>query len=305
MAVRQFQLVEAGPSFTPLRFGLLSAAAPVTDSDPHWQQGTVVLLDPCGIPLSVTGGPCSASGITKSPTVTGLGASAAEPFSVYAWINCAPVGHGDNLEDLKARTEQLLTNGEGRAIESVFWTGDTANGPIGGVHPHLAEDAALFSESMGAQTVELQSAASVLTTGAPVSVVEGLALLEGALGACYGGEGVIHVPAAAVAHLSNMSVLTRQGSQLRTELGNVVAAYSSGNREGPTSVAPAAGQAWMYATGAVFIRRSGIKNLGMRPAEFVGRADNSTVYVVERTYVIDWTCCHFAVQVNIPMVGAV
>jgi hypothetical protein len=304
MVVRQFQLVESGPTFIPLRYGLLSAATLITDPDPHWQQGTVAQLDPCGIPMAVTGGPCSATGITKSPSVTGLGASAAEPFSIYAWVNCAPVGHGDELQDLRARTEQLLTNGEGRAVESVFWTGNTANGPPESIHPHLAADAALFSDAMGAQTVELQSAASVVTTGSPVSVVEGLALLEGALAECYGGEGVIHIPAAAVAHLSSMGVISRQGSQLRTLMGNVVAVYSSGNRQGPDGTEPATGQAWMYATGAVWIRRSPIKGLGQRPADFVGRADNSTVYVVERTYVVDWSCCHLAAQVNIPAVGA-
>lgn len=303
MVVRGFQLVEAGPPFTPLRYGLLSAATIIDDTDTHWQLGTELQLDPCGIPLTVTGGPCSATGIAKTPTVTGLGVSAAEAFTVYAWVNCAPVGHGDDLQDLENRTVQLLTNGEGRAAESVFWTGNTANGPPGGIHPHLAANAALFSDSQGAQTIELQSAAVPVTSGTPVSLVEGLSALEGALAACYGGEGVIHIPAAAVAHLSNQGVISRQGAQLRTLMGNVVAAYSSGNREGPDGSEPASGQGWLYATGAVFIRRSPIKGLGQRPSSFVGRADNSTVFVVERTYVVDWTCCHFAAQVNIPLAG--
>ena len=59
--VRQFQLVDSGPSFTPLRFGLLSAATIIDDPDPQSQGGTVIELDPCGIPVSVTGGPCSAA----------------------------------------------------------------------------------------------------------------------------------------------------------------------------------------------------------------------------------------------------
>lgn len=292
-----YQLVENGPTFTPLRFGLLSAAQPVDDADPHWQLGTVVLLDACGVPAAVTGGPCSATGITKSPTVTGLGASAADPFSVYAWSNCAPVGQGNDLEDLRARTTQLLTNGEGRAIEHVFWTGQAANGTV---YPHLAADAAVFASPMGAQTVERQSAATTVGAGPPSITHEGLASLEAALAACYGGEGVIHVPAATVAHLSNDGVVKREGSQLRTLMGNIVAVYAPGDRHGPTGVEPAAGQAWMYATGAVSIRRSPIKDRGVMPASFVGRQDNSTVYVVERTYVIDWDCCHFATQVQIP-----
>jgi hypothetical protein len=302
--VRALQTVDSGPSFTPLRYGLLSAANIIDDPDPHWQQGTVVEIDPCGVPIAITGGPCTIDGITKSPAVTGgVSLSGAEPFAVYAWVPCAPVGQGDQLERITRRTERLLTNGEARTVEGVFWTGNTENGPAGGVHPHLADDAQLFSDQMGTAQVELQSAATVVTGGSPVSLVEGLALLEDALAQCYGGEGVIHVPVAAVAHLSNQSVVSRQGSQLRTLMGNLVAAYSSGTRHGPTGAEPAAGQAWLYATGAVFGRRSAIKPLGMQPASFVGRADNSTVYVVERTYVLDWDCCHLAAQVNIAGLG--
>lgn len=292
-----YQLIENGPPFTPLRYGLLSAATVVDDIDPHWQLGTVTQYDPCGVPLAVTGGPCSATGIEKVPTVTGMGASAAEPFSVYAWIDCSTVGHGDDLEDLRSATEQLLTNGEDRAVGSVFWSGVAANGAV---RPHLASDAQVMADPMGAQTVELQSAADVLTTGGPVSITEAIGMVEGALASCYGGEGVIHVPAQAVIHLSNVGVVTRQGNQLRTLLGNVVAVYASGNREGPDGSEASDGQGWIYGTGSVVARRSPIKPLGRRPGDFVGRAKNDVVYVVERTYVVDWDCCHVAAQVSLP-----
>lgn len=297
-------LIETGPPFTPLRFGLASAVSWIDDPDTHWQNGTVVQVDPCGVPFAITGGSCTLEEATKTPSVTGLGVSGAMPFTVGAWINCAPIGHGDDLSDLTRRTQSLLTNGEGRTVEAVFWTGNTANAPPGAVMPHLASDDTVVGDAHSAQGATLQTPATVVTTGTPVSLVEGLALLEAALAACYGGEGVIHIPAAAVAHLSNQGVISRQGAQLRTLMGNVVAVYASGNREGPTGAAPAAGQAWLYATGAIVGRRSGIKQLGMQPSEFVGRADNSTVYVIERTYVLDWSCCHLAAQVNIVGLGA-
>jgi hypothetical protein len=291
------QLVDNGPSFTPLRYGLLSAAQPIEDPDPHWQLGTIVLLDACGVPLTVTGGPCSAASIQKAPSVTGLAASAANPFSVYAWVNCAPVGQGDDLADLITRTDALLTNGEGRAVEHAVWTGQASNGPV---NPRLAANAQSFITAQGAQAVELQSAATTVT-GVPLAPLEALALLEGNLAACYGGEGVIHVPAAAVAYLANQGLVKAQGNQLRTTLGNIVAAYAPGDRHGPTGSEPGAGLAWFYATGAVTVRRSPIKGRGVMPGSFVGRTDNSTVYVAERTYVVDWDCCHFAAQVT--MVG--
>jgi hypothetical protein len=292
-----YQLIENGPPFAPLRYGLLSAATVVDDLDPHWMLGIVTQYDVCGVPLTVTGGPCSATGIDKVPTVTGIGSSAAEPFSVYAWIDCSTVGHGNELEDLVAATEQLLTNGEDRAVGSVVWSGNAANGVI---RPHLAENTAVMADAMGAETVQLQSAADVLTTGGPVSITDAIGMVEGALASCYGGEGVIHVPAQAVIHLSNVGVVTRQGNQLRTLLGNVVAVYASGNREGPTGSVAADGQGWIYGTGAVQVRRSPIVRLGRRPGDFVGRAKNDVVYVVERTYVVDWDCCHAAAQVSLP-----
>jgi hypothetical protein len=290
--------VEATAPFTPLRFGLLSATGIIDDPDPHWQLGTVVQIDPCDSPVAVTGGPCTVNGITKTPTVTGIPSSAAQPFSVYAWVECATIGTPP--EEIVQRTERLLTNGENRAVEHIVWTGAGVNGTV---FPHLAANAeVLADQNVGYTGPEylLQSPAEVVTTGAPVSLTEGIGLLEGALAECYGGEGVIHVPAGAVIHLSNVGILKQQGQQLRTLLGTVVAAYASGDREGPDGVDPPAGESWIYATSAITGRRSPIKRLGTKPAEFVDRGKNGYVYVVERTYVIDWGCCHFAAQVRIP-----
>jgi hypothetical protein len=294
--VDTYQLVDVGPQFTPLRYGLLSAADEAPDSDAHWQLGTVLQGNLCAVPATVTGGPCRATGITKAPTVTGVPSTAAEPFSVYAWIDCSPIGHGDNLADLVARTRQLLTNGEGRAVEHVFWTGQASNGEV---RPHLAADATVDATAMGAMTVELQSAATVVS-GSPLAPVNALSLLEGELARCYGGEGIIHVPAGAVALLSNLGMIRAEGAVLRTRLGNKIAAYASGNREGPDGTAPGAGLAWWYATGQVIFRRTPIKELGRKPGDFVNRATNDTVFVVERTYVLDWDCCHLAAQVTMP-----
>lgn len=294
--VDTYQLVDVGPRFTPLRYGLLSAADEIADGDPHWRQGTLMQGALCAVPATVTGGPCRVTGITKTPTVTGIPSTAAQPFSVYAWIYCSPVGHGDDLAELSTRTRQLLTNGEGRAVEQVFWSGNASNGVI---YPHLAANAQVLASPMGAMTVELQAAASVQTTGAPVDVVEALGLLEGYLGSCYGGEGVIHVPAAAVAHLDAYGLLRKEGAYLRTLLGHRVAAYASNNRQGPTGANAAAGQAWFYATGQVVFRRGPVKDLGQKPSDFVGRTENTTVFVVERPYVLDWDCCLGAVQVSL------
>lgn len=294
-----YQLVDEGPRFTPLRYGLLSAADEVPDSDRHWQLGIEFQGQVCAVPLTVSGGPCKATGISKVPTATGVPASAAEAFTVYAWMNCAPIGQGQDLVDLERRTKQLLTNGEGRAVERTFWTGVAANGNI---RPRLASNAQVFAESQGATTVELQSAATLLTaSGTPVDIVEGLSLIEGYLSSCYGGEGIIHIPAAALPVLNAYGdgLVHREGAVLRTMAGHKVAVYASNNRQGPDGTNPTAGSTWIYATGNVFYRRSEIKTTGTRPGDYVGRSKNSTVYVVERTYVLDWDCCHAAALVSL------
>jgi hypothetical protein len=46
---------------------------------------------------------------------------------------------------------------------------------------------------------------------------------------------------------------------------------------------------------------------GSNPADWIGRARNDQVLVAERTYVIGWDCCHFAVPVQLggDLTGAV
>jgi hypothetical protein len=308
MPVERYQLVEATAAFSPLPYGLLSVVELIDDGDPHWQHGIEWQEDVCDVPFVVTGAPCGQS-ITKAPVVTGIGGRAAQPFAVVAWVPCAPIGQGENIQRIRDRTERVLTNGESRAVENVFWSGTAAGtgatpspgstAGSGTVYPHLAANAVVEGQAQGAFGLELQSAATVVTSGAPVDIVEGVAALEAALGSCYGGQGVIHVPAAAVAHLVAWNQVERQGTTLRTKLGHKVAVYASGNRQGPDGTNPAGGQGWIYATGAVFGRRSPIRQRGRTAGEVIGRADNTTVYVVERTYVIGWDCCHLAALVSL------
>jgi hypothetical protein len=291
-----YMLVE-GPAFTPLRFGLLSAAQLDTPGDPHWYNGVQWQPDVCQAALSLSAVCVTGAGPTGSP-VTGSPSLGAEPFKVYALIQCAPIGQGQDLGRLKARADAALTNGEGRALEHVFWTGATGDG--GTVRPHLAANATAFGPAQGAMTVQLQSAATVLNGGTALDVVEALGSLEGSLAACYGGEGVIHVPRAAVPHLSNKALVRAEGAQLRTTGGNLVAAYGPGDRTAPDGSTPAAGQAYFYATGAVQYRRGPVQHVGVAPLpEAFDRASNTVAYQAYRWYQVGWDCCHFAVNVSL------
>jgi hypothetical protein len=53
----------------------------------------------------------------------------------------------------------------------------------------------------------------------------------------------------------------------------------------------------MYATGAVFYFRGDVM---VNPrAESLDRSVNTVKMIAERTYVLGWDCCHFAVQTSL------
>lgn len=291
-----FMVVPNGPRFTPLKYGLLSAAQIVNDPDPHWMAGVQFQPEVCGADRSVAafcvaGGPATGTP-GKVPTASGAGSSAAEPYTVYAYTNCAPVGWGDDLADMKARATRALDAGEGRAVERVFWSGKPDGGPV--VFPHLAANAQVMADKQGPMDVELQPAA--VTVGTSGKLLDALAAVEGALSECYGGEGVIHIPASAASLLGAAGAIFKDGPNLRTFAGHLVGVYSANLRTGPDGTDAAAGSVWLYGTGALMARRSAVSPGDQKPSSFVGRQDNSTVFVVERTYVIDWDCCLFAAR---------
>lgn len=297
----QFQLVEGGPSFTPQRYGLLQTAERPVALPEGWLHGTVRLQRVCGPALSYAVIPCTGAGM--APTGMGLPGEgttfpASDVFAVAAAEPCSPVGWGDDLAELRARAEQRLTDGEGRAVERVFWTGVASDGST--VYPHLAADADVDAGSaMGSVTPQRQMAAEEVTTAA-VHPAEALGELEGYLGECYGGEAIIHVPRSAVAHLARHGLVRPDGQLLRTLAGNRVATYSGGAYPGPDGVAPAAGDAWFYGTGMVQVLRSdALIDLGRSPGVIVGRDQNTFYYVVYRTYSVTFDCCLGAAQVEV------
>jgi hypothetical protein len=285
------QYVAASP-FAPHRFGLFS----VVDSPPseRFRGGIEVQANPCNEAAS-TGDDCP-TGISphKLPNIPGLPTSGATPFTVFAWIDCSPVG---SYEAIQERTISALRNGEERAVERVVWTGAPSITGAATVYPHHAANATVLDPAN--PSVTLQTAAVVAVTGTP-AITRALGALEGAFMQCYGGEGVIHVPAEALANLARDQQIVRDGDRLRTWNGNRVAVYASNNLQGPTGVAAAPGKAWLYATTPVSMRRTGIEEASTLP-EGLDRSNNTLRYIAERTYVIDWDCCSYAVQTDLTL----
>jgi hypothetical protein len=278
--------VEA-PPFAPARYGLWSVVDQPIDGDAHWQAGVQFQPNPCGEGNVVLDNCPGIEDVIKTPTADGLETVGADPFTVYAWIDCSVTGF---VEMAELRSVAALTNGEARALERAFWTGVAQNGTV---NPHLAADAEVV-DMASITPVTVQTAATVIT--GTYGVFGAVGQLEGALSECYGGEGVIHIPSSALAELDAAGAVQRDGERLRTRYGNRIAVYSSNNLQGPDGTVPATG-GWFYATGAITGRRSDAKPTStIRQA--VNRAKNSMVLLVERTYVLGWDCCHFAVHAS-------
>lgn len=285
------------PVVTPLPYGLLSVVQmPTDDVDKrHWRNGIQFQGDPCDDAQS-TLDPCPSpsAGFLKPATANGIPARGSQSFTVFASLPCSPVG--GYYEEAEKRISALLTNGEARAVERVFWTGGI-DAPVTGVtYPHLAANAEVFSSGMS--PVKLQTAASVVVTGV-VDIVEGIGLLEAALGTCYGGVGVIHAPRATFTHMAANHIVSTRGGTAYTPSDTPIAFGSGYPGTSPAGATPATGNVWLYATGPVMMRRDpGIK-ITARPSESRNRSVNTLDMIAERTYNLAWDCCHFAVQVSL------
>lgn len=281
-----------GPAFTPLPYGLWDAAQHPAP-DPHWRQGVTyiercpdaaVTYDEC---LAVTG----TGGAPPAPAAKADNVDqrfrGATPFTVFAEFDCSPVG----LADAERAAVDALARIENWQIERVFSTGST--GGITSAFPHLAADA----EIVDAQGITLQTAASAVVTGAGVDVADGLGRLEAELAACYGGQGVIHIPTSALPTFAAWDLAVLRDGLLYTPRGNLLVVGSGYANTSPAGVAAPAGSAWIYATGAVFGYRSDV--FFTRSRESFDRAENTMKMIAERTYVLGFECCLIAALVDL------
>lgn len=290
------RLVVDPPAFTPQPYGLLSVVQPVVTGDnTHWQNGITwqsrclspmgnATYDECIVVTGSGEAPPEPSAKTDTVNLTLRGAT---PFTAYAKFDCAPVGNGDAAKI----ANDALTVSESWQVEHAFWAGIVDGKTV--VFPHLAANATIND----AQSAMLQSPASVVVTGAAVDIVTGLGLLEAALGDCYNGVGVVHVPLKVLPTLDAWGLVKANNGVLKTLNGNLVAVGAGYPGTSPAGAAPASGEAWIYATGAVTMRRSDIKTFTL--SESINRGTNTIEMIAERTYVLGWDCCHVAILVDI------
>lgn len=276
-----------GPPPVPPPYGLLPAAAApaagvriVPDADANgrerWINGAQVYPYPPDVPDAWD--VCSEG---SNRPVKGDGSELPLPefgaFVLYLAETCTAYSVVDQ-QAYRARALTAFAATESYGLAHEFLTGD-----ILPLNPHLSDGEGAFPNGDTA-----------------TSPLQGLQLLEGEI-AKSGKLGLIHLsPMVATALRAHLAIDDRTGV-VRTINGNVII-NDSGYIDGATPAAsaahpgghpdPSATEEWIYATGAVDIRRSEIfmvpDTLEEALDRGIGGTPNSITYRAERFYLIDW-----------------
>lgn len=192
-------------------------------------------------------------------------------FGVYGGIKCK--GPGFTMADGEAKVRAAFEAMESVGVERALMTTRFVDGAA------------------------WDPATDLTPAGGAVSASIGLALLEGDAACKYAGTPIIHAPRAVASLLSTVGAgIERDGNRLLSKLGTPIAAgggYACPN-SGPTGAAPAAGEAWMYASGTVKVARG-----ELLVHSDIDREQNDVYVLAERAYVAVVDCYTAAVRVKV------
>lgn len=300
--------IVGAPAKSQLTYGLFSVAemrAEPRDAsgrvDPHWKNGVTwqnvcpdldSTYDQC-IQANSLGVPVT--GLAANPTKAATAVRStwgASPFTVYGEIDCSPPGFWDQAQEILSKT---FDQAEQFEVEKVFFTG-TVNTTPNFQFPHLAAAGTLVENVPGGATLQLSTGNVGPTGGGSLDVVEALGKLEQALSACVKGVGVVHISCELLPHLVAQRLVEEQDGVFYTPGGHKIAVSAAYTGAAPTGIVQV-GVQWMYATGPVFVYRSAGRFVGTE-VQALNRSVDTLKRIYERTYVIGYDCCLFAVPVS-------
>lgn len=253
----------------PSPHGLLGGCVPVvTTSDLHELNGTDLMSGACGpvgqwqdCPTGTWVNPEDGKVFNRPVACT------FEPITAYAGIECSTFG----LTQAEAEMYALdaLRMGEQFALEDFFMRNFLCTNAV-----DLTPDDA---------------------TGA-LHFAQGLGLLEMWLAASYGGTGVIHVPAGAAGLFATHGLTCDCADCPRTLMGNGVvlgAGYAANLGPGGDGacVEPEPGEAWLYATPPMRIRRDAPSVVPTGERGSINTRTNDRRVLAESTFVAEVACC--------------
>lgn len=196
------------------------------------------------------------------------------PFIVVGSYKCKSASRP--MDEAEERALLHLAAGEERAVEYAITTGELGNEP----------------SFQGADDL-------TPTPGTPVNLADAFGLVESELAQNDGSVGAIHLPRLLGPMAQDFGLVAREGGHIETLLGTYVAfggGYDLAN-VGPDGNAPAAGSAWLYATGRPTIRR-GDTFVQPDEAHFIDKDNNDVVILAQRAVLVTWNTPTVAVLVK-------
>jgi hypothetical protein len=218
--------------------------------------------------MTIDGEPNFCAANTKTLT-QGPGDAKGFRFGLYGGVNCKTVGW-DSL-GLEDGIEAVWEDAEAVGVEMLF----------------MRTRFRARAQSWAAPT-------DITPASGAVKPKEAVARLEGHAGANYHFEPTLHMPRE-IASLVAGDLDWWRGDALVTTLGSKIAAgggYDKLNTS-PAGAAPAVGEYWMYATGAVRLRRSAL----IRKSA-VNTSNNERPVFFERAYMGSVDCYAAAIRVT-------
>lgn len=261
--------------------GLVEASEFVELGDNAWLRGLEFEQELC-----VTGGP-RVLAMPCPPPVEQMGLDRqrgfdveyVDPFVIYQGYDCSAAG--SPLSEGWDHADRIFEDGWEWSLERAFWTG-------------LDQDGNSFRMSLAGD-----SPTDLTPGGGAVSVAVGVSLLE-QHAADFPCAPVIHAPVATAAFLAEKAQLRHSpDGGTTTALGTPVVFGQGYPLTGPGGSAPAAGEAWMFASGSVRITTGPKFYLPTRgdDAAATNRVTNDVQVYVQKGFAIERGCGLAAVRV--------
>lgn len=282
------------PPVGTIRYGLFAAANGPFDMPDHGDVGGVQYLqEHCGQGHLMAAASCGTPTVTLTADVCDS-AAIGLPFDVTATLKAGTFPY--SAEEVERRVRVRLNDNAQYVAEQAFWGGN-------------ADVQAVLKRP------ELNGGSGILdvtpTPGTAVTIEYGVGLLENAM-AGYSYPGVFHCQPIVSPYLVERNLAPRaergtRGSaeKLYTPMGNVwsFGRGYSGNNPNNDASAPAAGTAWIVATGPVTVWRD--TKVHVAPPERVfDRSGNAWQTNAQQGYAITIDCVAFSVLVGLDAMTA-
>jgi hypothetical protein len=252
-----------GPLPVAPEYALLSAVTIVEDADPHWLMGGDVWGYPSDLPQAID--PCATGTFAIKDEGGEQPRGLFGSYALYLPITCTASGIDQDTFQDRALLAFRATESYGVAHELAFGTANQLN-------PFLADGNGSFPAGNTA-----------------LSAQAGLSYLEDAIGGT-GRQGLIHATPATGTAWSGSSLLQTSGGRMTTVANGTPVALDGGyiGAQPAGHTAPAAGQAWAFATGPVQVRRTEVFLNPPTLREALDREINEVTYRAERGYLTVW-----------------